>query len=102
MYKKGVLNNIPTSVSKVDDTYVVTYEQGEFKGECIYKMLDMGGNKKPIKQSPLLMVHCSMGDIIERVHMNTPLTSEDFHNISMDIRNHSLLRVEEFLSELSK
>jgi len=102
MYKKGVLNNISTSVSKVDDTYVVTYEQGEFKGECIYKMLEMGGNKKPIKQSPLLMVHCSMGDIIEKIHMTFPLSSEDFQNISMDIRNHSLLRVEEFLSELSK
>lgn len=101
MYKKGVLNNISTSVSKVDDTYVVTYEQGEFKGECIYKMMVMDGYKKPIKQSPLLMVHCSMGDIIERVHMNTPLTSEDFHNISMDIRNHSLSKVEEFLNELS-
>ncbi len=101
MYKKGVLNNISTSVSKMDDTYVVTYEQGEFKGECIYKMLEMGGNKKPIKQSPLLMVHCSMGDIIEKVHMTTPLTSEDFQNISMDIRNHSLSKVEEFLNELS-
>jgi hypothetical protein len=101
MYKKGVLNNIPTSVSKVEDTYVVRYEQGEFNGECIYKMLEMGGNNKPIKQSPLLMVHCSMGDIIEKVHMNTPLTSEDFHNISMDIREHSLIKVEEFLNELS-
>ena len=101
MYKTGVLNNILTSVSKVDDTYVVNYEDGDFKGECKYKMLEMGGNKKPIKQSPLLMVHCSMGDIIERVHVNTPLTSEDFQNISMDIRNHSLSKVEEFLNELS-
>jgi hypothetical protein len=101
MYKKGVLNNISTSVSKIDDTYVVRYEQGEFIGECIYKMLEMSGNKKPIKQSPLLMVHCSMGDIIEKLHMNTPLTSEDFQNISMDIRNHSLIKVEEFLNELS-
>lgn len=101
MYKTGVLNNIPTSVSKVDDAYVVTYEQGDFKGECIYKMLEMGGNKKPIKQSPLLMVHCSMGDIVEKIHMTTPLTSEDFQNISMDIRNHSLSKVEEFLNELS-
>lgn len=102
MYKTGVLNNILTSVSKVDDIYVVNYEDGDFKGECKYKMMVMDGNKKPIKQSPLLMVHCSMGDIIEKIHMTTPLTSEDFQNISMDIRNHSLLRVEEFLSELSK
>lgn len=101
MYKTGVLNNILTSVSKVDDTYVVNYEDGDFKGECIYKMMVMDGNKKPIKQSPLLMVHCSMGDIIEKIHMTTPLTSEDFQNISMDIRNHSLSKVEEFLNELS-
>lgn len=101
MYKKGVLNNISTSVSKIDDTYVVTYEQGEFKGECIYKMLEMGGNKKPIKQSPLLMVHCSMGDIIEKLHMTETLSSDDFQSLSMDIRNHSLSKVEEFLNKLS-
>lgn len=101
MYKKGVLNDIPTSVSKIDDTYVVTYEDGNFKGECKYKMLEMGGNKKPIKQSPLLMVHCSMGDIIEKLHMTDTLSSDDFQNLSMDIREHSLSKVEEFLNKLS-
>ena len=101
MYKKGVLNNISTTVSKVDDKYVVKYEDGNFIGECTYKMLEMGGNKKPIKQSPLLMVHCSMGDIIEKLHMSYTLSSEDFQSISMEIREHSLSKVEEFLNELS-
>lgn len=101
MYKKGSLRDIPTSVSKIDDIYVVNYSTSEFNGECRYKLMEITGSNKPIKQTPLLMVHCDMKNIIDFLDGEYKLSSEDYNELSMDIRNHSLSKVEEFLNKLS-
>jgi hypothetical protein len=101
MYQTGVLEDFITEVSKVNEEYVVKYSKGEFKGECRYKMMELMGTNKPIRQNPMLLTHCDMGDIIEKLHLEHTLSSEDFHSLSMDIREHSLKRLNEFLSVLS-
>jgi hypothetical protein len=40
-----------------------------------------------------------MGDVIEKIHMDSPLTSDDLTDMSMNIRNHSLKKVEEFIDK---
>ena len=99
MYQKGQLEYFTTEVVKEKEEYVVKYSKGEFIGECRYVTLDLFGQKKPIKQSPLLMTHCSMGDVIEKLHLEYTLSSEDFHTLSMDIREHSLSKVVDFIKE---
>jgi hypothetical protein len=100
MYQTGVLEDFITEVSKVNEEYVVKYSSGEYKGECRYKMMELTGKNKPIRQTPMILTHCDMGDIIEKLHLKHTLSSEDFHSLSMDIREHSLKRLNEFLSIL--
>jgi hypothetical protein len=102
MYKTGVLEDFITTVSKVNEEYVVKYSKGEYKGECRYKMMELMGTNKPIRQTPMLLTHCNMGDIIEKIHLEHTLSSEDFHSLSMEIREHSLLKLSEFMSVLNK
>jgi hypothetical protein len=102
MYKIGVLEDFITTVSKVNEEYVVKYSKGEFTGECRYKMMELMGTNKPIRQTPMLLTHCNMGDIIEKIHLEHTLSSEDFHSLSMEIREHSLLKLSEFMSVLNK
>lgn len=99
MYKTGILEDYKTTIEKKDNIYKVYYEKNNFKGTCEYKELMLSGNKKPISQRCLLLTHCEMGDIIEDINNKQSLTSEDFHDVSMDIRNHSYEKVKEFMSE---
>ena len=100
MYQTGVLEDFITEVYKEGEEYVVKYSKGEFTGECRYKMMELTGKNKPIRQTPMLLTRCNMGDIIEKIHLKHTLSSEDFHSLSMDIREHSLKRLNEFLSVL--
>lgn len=84
------LNEIKGSVSMSGDTYVVDYGNGR----CVYRMYKSG---KRIKQDVLLLVDVDMGDVIEMVHMKTPLSSDDFSGVNMEIREDSLGRVEEYI-----
>ena len=100
MYQTGVLEDFITEVYKEGEEYVIKYSKGEYKGECRYKMMELTGKNKPIRQTPMILTHSDMGDIIEKIHKDNALSSEDFHSLSMDIREHSLKRLNEFLSVL--
>ena len=102
MYQTGVLEDFITEVYKEGEEYIIKYSKGEFTGECRYKMMELMGTNKPIRQTPMLLTHCNMGDIIEKIHLEHTLSSEDFHSLSMEIREHSLLKLSEFMSVLNK
>lgn len=88
------LNDFTTEVTQNDNKYVVIYTYGNFSGVCEYELFKSG---KRIKQDVLLLTKVEMGDVIEKIHMDSPLTSEDLTDMSMNIRNHSLSKVEEFI-----
>ena len=90
------LNDFNTEVIQNDSKYVVIYTYGNFSGTCEYELFKTG-NK--IKQDVLLLIKVEMGDIIEKIHMDSPLTSDDLTDMSMNIRNHSLKKVEEFIND---
>lgn len=102
MYQKGELETFNVEVVQILSEYVVKYSKGDFAGECRYQALELMGQKKPIRQRPLLLTHCSMGDIIEKLHLENTLSSEDFHLLTKDIREHSLSKVVEFIEESPK
>ena len=97
MYQNHYLDDFNTEVIQNDTKYMVIYSYGDFSGTCEYELFKSG---KRIKQDVLLLQRVEMGDVIEKIHMDSPLTSDDLTNMSMNIRNHSLKKVEEFISDL--
>jgi hypothetical protein len=94
MYQNQYLDEFNTEVIQNDNKYVVIYTYGNFSGTCEYELFKSGNR---IKQDVLLLTKVEMGDVIERIHMDSPLTSDDLTDMSMSIRNHSLHKVEEFM-----
>ena len=98
MYQNRIsLENFATEVIKEGDKYFVTYSDGGFTGVCEYNYVNLPGQIKPIRQKVLLLTSCKMGDIIEKINMDSPLKSEDLTGITMKIREHSLHCVEDYI-----
>jgi hypothetical protein len=95
-FRVEYLNDFNTEVIQNDSKYRVIYTYGDFSGTCEYELFKAG---KRIKQDVLLLQRVEMGDIIEMIHMDSPLTSDDLTDMSMNIRNHSLKRVEDFIGD---
>ena len=92
------LDNFKSIVVKEDHIYRVHYFNGEYTGECTYRMVEMGGQRKPIKQKVLILTDTEMGDVIEGVHKLKGLSENDFKDLDMEIRVHSRKMVEDFIS----
>ena len=92
------LNNFTTEVVKEGDKYIVNYSCEQYTGVCEYNHIHFPGQRKPISQKVLLLTECNMGDIIEKINIDSPLSSEDLTGITMEIREHSLQCVEDFIS----
>ena len=92
------LNNFSTEVVKVGDKYIVNYSYEQYTGVCEYNHVLFPGQRKPLKQRVLLLTSCEMGDIIEKINMDSPLKSEDLTGITMEIREHSLQCVEDYIT----
>ena len=88
------LNDFNTEVTQNNTLFKVIYSNGNFSGTCEYELFRSGNR---IKQDVLLLQRVEMGDVIEKIHMDSPLTSDDLTDMSMSIRNHSLQKVEEFI-----
>lgn len=93
------LKKFSTSVSMNGEDYVVNYEGDNTYGHCIYKKLELTGNNKPVKQSVMLLTHCQMSDIIGDIDKESPLKESDHNALSMEIRNHSLQVLHDWLEE---
>ena len=82
------LSGIETRVVPTEEGYDVVYEGGEFSGTVKY--VDYRMENLLMKGKPVyLMVHSDMGGIIELIHQRSPLSSDDFNDLNMEIRNHS-------------
>ena len=96
MEKKLYMTDINcTVVQEYNDLYKVIYQEGEYSGECIYRKVIMKGQSKPIVQEPLVLIRVDMGDIIEYIHSNSPLSDDDLMKVDKLIRDHSLSKVQD-------
>ena len=91
------LNNFNTEVVKHGDKYIVNYSYEQYTGVCEYNHINFPGQRKPMNQRVLLLTECEMGDIIEKINMDSPLSSEDLTRMTMEIREHSLQCVEDYI-----
>ena len=85
---ESVLKKFSTGITKSENHYIVTYSHGFFEGTCKYVV--KSGMSKIQPQSIMLLMETDMGDVIEYIHKKTPLTSDDFNEVQMGIREHSL------------
>ena len=85
---ESVLKKFSTGITKSEGHYIVTYSHGFFEGTCKY--VGKSGMSKIQPQSILLLTETDMGDVIEYIHKESPLTSEDHNDLQMYIREHSL------------
>jgi len=83
------LSGIETRVVPTEEgTIEIYYGEGEYTGSVTYVKYQM--ENLLMKGKPVyLMIHSDMGDIIELIHQRSPLSSDDFNDLNMEIRNHS-------------
>jgi len=86
------LKSFTPTVILTGDTYIVDYGIGE----CVYTYQRMG---KRIKQDVFQLIKCDMWKVITVINEESPLSEGDYKDLNMEIRNHSLRYVEEFISQ---
>jgi len=87
------LNDYKTTVTQSGDTYIVDYGIGE----CVYIYNKVG---KRIKQEVLQLIKCDMWKVIALINEEHQLNEGDMNNLNMEIRNHSLSKVTDFINGL--
>ena len=91
MVPKQYLTGFTPTVSVSGDTYVVDYEVGE----CVYTYQKMGNR---VKQNVLQLIKCDMWKVINVINEKSPLNEGDYQGLNMEIRNHSLQYVTNFIN----
>jgi len=91
MVPKQYLTGFTPTVSVSGGTYIVDYEIGE----CVYTYQKMG---KRIKQEVLQLIKCDMWKVITVINEETPLSEGDYKDLNMEIRNHSLGCVTDYIN----
>jgi hypothetical protein len=64
-------------------------------GECVYSYTKIG---KRIKQEVLQLIKCDMWKVITLIDEGNKLNESDYKGLNMEIREHSLSKVTEFIN----
>jgi hypothetical protein len=86
-----------TEVVPNESGFTVNYTHQSASGSVTYVKYVME-NKMMRGKDVYLMTNSDMGDIIEVIHMNSPLSSYDYDGLNMEIRTHSRKLVENYKS----
>ena len=94
-----LINKFETSVSENNGSIMVNYKHDiltddrswTLTGFCEYRIVEVNNR---FKQKAWLLVNTDMGDVIEYIHSNSPLSDKDLQDVNKLIRDHSLSRVQ--------
>jgi len=94
-----LINNFETTLSENNGSIMVNYKHDiltddrswTLTGFCEYRIVEVNNR---FKQKAWLLVNTDMGDVIEYIHSNSPLSDKDLQDVNKLIRDHSLLRVQ--------
>ena len=87
-----LINNFETTLSDNNGSIMVNYFNGPLTGYCEYRLVEV--NNK-FKQKAWILINTDMGDVIEYIHSNSPLSDDDLMTVNKLIRDHSLFRVQD-------
>lgn len=94
-----LIDKFETTLSEINGTIMVNYRHDILTGYCEYRIVEvnnaslMVGSLKRFKQKAWLLTNTDMGDVIEYMHSNMPLSDNDLMVVDKLIRDHSLSRV---------
>jgi hypothetical protein len=86
-----LINKFETSVSENNGSIMVNYKHDILTGYCEYRIVEVNNR---FKQKAWILVNTDMGDVIEYIHSNSPLSDKDLQDVNKLIRDHSLSRVQ--------
>lgn len=90
-----LIEKFDTEVSENNGSIMVNYRHDNLTGYCEYKMVEVNNR---FKQKAWLLTNSEMGDVIEFIHLNSPLSGENLQEVNKLIRDHSLNRVSNLVS----
>jgi hypothetical protein len=85
-----LIDKFETTVSENNGSIMVNYRHDSLTGYCEYRIMEVNNR---FQQKAWILINTDMGDIIEYIHSNSPLSDDDLMTVNKLIRDHSLLRV---------
>ncbi len=85
-----LIDKFETTLSENNGSIMVNYKHDVLTGYCEYRIVEVNNR---FKQRAWILVNTDMGDIIEYIHSNSPLSDDDLKDVNKLLRDHSLLQV---------
>ena len=85
-----LIDKFKTTITENNGSIMVNYRHDMLTGFCEYRIVEVNNR---LKQRAWILINTDMGDVIEYIHSNSPLSGEDLQDVNKLIRDHSLLRV---------
>jgi hypothetical protein len=86
-----LINNFETTLSENNGSLMVNYKHDVLTGYCEYRIVEVNNR---FKQRAWVLINTDMGDVIEYIHSNSPLSDDDLMKVDKLIRDHSLSKVQ--------
>ena len=83
----SLIDKFETTISENNGSIKVNYQHDILTGYCEYRIVEVNNR---FKQKAWLLINTDMGDVIEYIHSNDPLSSEKLQDVNKLIRDHSL------------
>jgi len=87
-----LIDKFETTLSEINGTIKVNYRHDILTGYCEYRIVEVNNR---FKQKAWLLTNTDMGDVIEYMHSNMPLSDNDLMVVDKLIRDHSLKTVQD-------
>jgi hypothetical protein len=87
-----LIDKFETTVSENNGSIMVNYRHDTLSGYCEYRIMEVNNR---FQQKAWILINTDMGDIIEYIHSNSPLSDDDLMTVNKLIRDHSLSRVQD-------
>jgi hypothetical protein len=87
-----LINKFETTLSENNGSLMVNYKHDVLTGYCEYRIVEVNNR---FKQRAWVLINTDMGDVIEYIHSNSPLSDDDLMKVDKLIRDHSLSKVQD-------
>ena len=94
-----LIDKFETTLSEINGSIMVNYRHDILTGYCEYRIVEVNNR---FKQRAWILVNTDMGDIIEYIHSNSPLSDDDLKDVNKLLRDHSLSRVKGLVQDLHR
>ena len=87
-----LIDKFETTLSENNGSLMVNYKHDILTGYCEYRIVEVNNR---FKQRAWVLINTDMGDVIEYIHSNSPLSDDDLMVVDKLIRDHSLKAVQD-------